>query len=1219
MPTEVAYLPLKGASSDARTTKANMQWPSMVKLDNFNSSSSTETPTIRQGIVGKTKIPHIIMASGAKNWLNTIVPQPNIYTQSLLTRFYPGVWSDSVEGSLRCTKTEYTVSISGYIVTRLNGPGFMSFVRKGDFFKFPDNDIYYDVETVYNDSQLKLYESPGDTDSMTCTLYTTYCPYRAQWPLKYDKYGDVHIYHACDPTGNSPQESMRSPFQKTIGEFDTIVTTTGNPTSIILYSVSTGPLANIGIWATSICPASSGNLYALKQKRYYDDTRYLYVSSNNGQSWSQLFNDDERFGGLIAYDQSTQKLMIPVFKNSELYDGNLYRYVAAIYDEQQPSTKWYIRFAVNSVINRLIIKKVLFDGTFYVLFGGGLGPYESHQEYSACLYIRASGLVQEPTNPPQNNAIWVPVNGSGINDAVLGSSKYIAVGNSGSIITARISIPHSWTERNGANKSYDLRAITKDSTTTGYVTVGTNGTILESTDATTWNQADSGVTTNLNSVCYGNSMFVAVGDNGVILTSADRMTWVQQTSGVTINLASVCWDGSRFYASSMEGIRDFDWEHPLLISTDGVTWSQIQDTRPGALTDLAIGPTYGSVYCVASASEPGSVVYPIASKNWAHKPFVSLVDRVDCNGIARTNSLYVAVGAGGKIATSTNGSTWVEQTSGVSSDLYGVCYSPDAGKWIVVGDAALLTSSDAMTWSDDSALIPATITDARFRRVRYIQATGMIVAVGYDQTKQRAVSIYSTDATSWTHAVIAGEDFDEFYDISYNQTTSEYIWCGTSAGSEGCLWRNESLDYANGNITSHPNFVVTDITGMTHTNSDWGVLYATWSEASNTLDWYSDPSRTVLVATGSGGVGDTITMSESGGSGLSGTVEVSAEQSGDLQFTIRTEYNKLDMQGFMTSSVRSVCCNGDNIVFAGIGNSACGYFTSDYSRSEMFVITANCYSVIPAQTPEQYESGAVTDSYWIGSTNGTLYLATIGNQVTTAQTVYSYQLTQSIDANDFIILDGYVVLLGTRELTGSGYTYYPRRIRWTVPGTYNDFSGFGSGTQDIPGFGDFLTAGVVEHTGVIFERGGIGAINWTGESDPTAGPIWTYRQIAKGITTISNIVSHEGSIWFVGNNGLLYRTNGVEVAQMGGGFDLSKFTEFPPTTPVQMVLVPTTRQLAILVQSSDENSEIPTYVDNTIYMINVDSGRTTTWTVSAPGQRLSLVQVIGADSPGWIS
>jgi len=66
------------------------------------------------------------------------------------------------------------------------------------------------------------------------------------------------------------------------------------------------------------------------------------------------------------------------------------------------------------------------------------------------------------------------------------------------------------------------------------VTVGQSGTVLTSSDGTTWTSRTSGTSNILWGVTYGNSTFVTVGSNGVILTSSDGTTWTERTSGTSM-------------------------------------------------------------------------------------------------------------------------------------------------------------------------------------------------------------------------------------------------------------------------------------------------------------------------------------------------------------------------------------------------------------------------------------------------------------------------------------------------------------------------------------------------------------------------------------------------------------------------------------------------------------------------------------------------------------
>jgi hypothetical protein len=63
------------------------------------------------------------------------------------------------------------------------------------------------------------------------------------------------------------------------------------------------------------------------------------------------------------------------------------------------------------------------------------------------------------------------------------------------------------------------------------VAVGEAGTILTSSNGTSWISRTSGGSWYKNDVNYGNSKFVTVGEQGTILTSSDGITWTSRISG----------------------------------------------------------------------------------------------------------------------------------------------------------------------------------------------------------------------------------------------------------------------------------------------------------------------------------------------------------------------------------------------------------------------------------------------------------------------------------------------------------------------------------------------------------------------------------------------------------------------------------------------------------------------------------------------------------------
>jgi len=69
--------------------------------------------------------------------------------------------------------------------------------------------------------------------------------------------------------------------------------------------------------------------------------------------------------------------------------------------------------------------------------------------------------------------------------------------------------------------------------------VGGSGTILTSSDGTSWTSRTSGASDPLWGVIYGKSAFVVVGTLGTVLTSSDLTTWTSRTSNTSNNLLEV--------------------------------------------------------------------------------------------------------------------------------------------------------------------------------------------------------------------------------------------------------------------------------------------------------------------------------------------------------------------------------------------------------------------------------------------------------------------------------------------------------------------------------------------------------------------------------------------------------------------------------------------------------------------------------------------------------
>jgi hypothetical protein len=114
-----------------------------------------------------------------------------------------------------------------------------------------------------------------------------------------------------------------------------------------------------------------------------------------------------------------------------------------------------------------------------------------------------------------------------------------------------------------------------------FVAVGWGGgTVLTSTDGSTWTITNSGSPIGLNSIAFGNGIFVAVSVNDTILTSPDGSTWTKIYSGKGHILYSVTFGSGRFVVVG---------EETVLSSFDGLTWTVYPQKGLGIFRSVTYG------------------------------------------------------------------------------------------------------------------------------------------------------------------------------------------------------------------------------------------------------------------------------------------------------------------------------------------------------------------------------------------------------------------------------------------------------------------------------------------------------------------------------------------------------------------------------------------------------------------------------------------------------
>lgn len=198
----------------------------------------------------------------------------------------------------------------------------------------------------------------------------------------------------------------------------------------------------------------------------------------------------------------------------------------------------------------------------------------------------------------------------------------------------------------------------------------------------------------------------------------------------------------------------------------------------------------------------------------------------------------------------------------------------------------------------------------------------------------------------------------------------------------------------------------------------------------------------------------------------------------------------------------------------------------------------------------------------------------------------------------FAVAGSYVVLGAVSDDDG----YRERRVRWSVPGTFDTWSGEGAGFADLPGHGRIVSLVTIEPNVVVFEEHRIGLLAPRGIIDEP----WSYRVVAEGIRTVSNPVRVSDKVYFIADDGLLYFTNGVSVERVQTGFDATKFSDFTSTTRLCMAYDENTQSLVILDAGSTE-----------AHLVNPQTGTWTTWDlprIGGSGPDM-VFTTSGADAP----
>jgi hypothetical protein len=308
---------------------------------------------------------------------------------------------------------------------------------------------------------------------------------------------------------------------------------------------------------------------------------------------------------------------------------------------------------------------------------------------------------------------------------------------------------NTWTKLSVGNSATALNYITYANST--WITVG-NAIARTSTDAVTWTTRTVPANT-WNAVGYGSGNFVIASTGGNIATSPDAVTWTAKTSPTVSTINGVAYQNNIWLAVGSS---------TLLASTDSNTWYSLFTNNQTT--------TYGNgLYVIGAAA--GRIATSTNGTTWSLKNSgtTSAINRLTYG-----NGVYVAVGAGGLVLTSTDTNTWTSRTSGTVSALNAVTYGN--GLYVYGGAGGVLASStDAVTWTARTSGTVSIINALAYGNGKYAFAT----------TGANGVST-STDAVTWTQRTTGTSSL--INTISYQSVSGADLWVyGTNGTTNNCL------------------------------------------------------------------------------------------------------------------------------------------------------------------------------------------------------------------------------------------------------------------------------------------------------------------------------------------------------------------------------------------------------------------------------------------------
>jgi hypothetical protein len=227
--------------------------------------------------------------------------------------------------------------------------------------------------------------------------------------------------------------------------------------------------------------------------------------------------------------------------------------------------------------------------------------------------------------------------------------------------------------------------------------------------STNWSPNPIATPVDLYGVSYGGGQWIAVGEGTTIAQSTDGVNWTKKALAGTVPYAANAFYDALYTGSKWVIVGAFGSLIPgkgnmaqIYTSPDGSSWTSKDSKVFGVGSNLmSIAQNGNTLVAVGNVNYVTPVVTTSTDggETWTNYSSQIGSGRYPLNKVIYGGGMFVAVGDNGNLFTSRNGADWTPQPSNTIGHLFGAVYTN--GKFYVVGNGVLLTSTDGVTWTNN--------------------------------------------------------------------------------------------------------------------------------------------------------------------------------------------------------------------------------------------------------------------------------------------------------------------------------------------------------------------------------------------------------------------------------------------------------------------------------------------------------------------------------------